>query len=174
MFYSGFGLDLDEAVKSSFYHESEYSIAGFSYGAQHAVESALQQSNRLDCLQLFSPAFFQHKEASFITEQLDAYEKSPRIYMKRFVRNATAPYRYDIAVTAHDKRALKTLLSYRFKREALQQLKERGVNIEVYLSRSDKIIDYEPAYAFFKPYASVITFNHANHLLYFDEGESSE
>lgn len=166
MFFNGFALEMDEAVKNRFYHASDFTIAGFSYGAQRAVEEALQSSQRIDSLLLFSPAFFQHYDDAFKIAQLNAYEKSPQTYMKRFVKNAVAPYNYTLSVGDHSKVMLQSLLFYNYVSSDLKKLVERGIAISVYASKLDKVVSYEQMYAFFKPYATITTFNSANHLLY--------
>nr|WP_275856258.1 hypothetical protein [Sulfurimonas sp. MAG313] len=69
-FYSGFSLSNDEILFKDYLKYSDYTVAGFSYGAIKAFEMALTSKTRIDTLQLFSPAFFQEKK-----RKIQAYAK---------------------------------------------------------------------------------------------------
>ena len=77
-FYSGFSLKNEAHFFDAFIKKSDYTIAGFSYGAISALNAtlnAVHSLERVDTLQLFSPAFFQTKNEKFKRLQTMAYKK---------------------------------------------------------------------------------------------------
>ena len=69
-FYSGFSLSNDKQLFEPYLKESEFCVAGFSYGAIKAFNDTLNSKTRVDTLQLFSPAFFQDKNEKFKRMQM--------------------------------------------------------------------------------------------------------
>ena len=59
-YFSGFSLCNEEELFSDFLEEGEFNVAGFSFGAQNALEYVLSTDKRVDKLQLLSPAFFDY------------------------------------------------------------------------------------------------------------------
>jgi len=169
-FFSGFSLDNDEHFFTSYLLESKYTIAGFSYGAIKAFEHALKSQNRVDTLQLFSPAFFQTESEKFKKLQLRAFNKNPQVYIKQFIENCFAPNRLlEVVLNNEDivrkYQSLEELLYYQWDIEKLKLLKERGVHIEIFVGSEDKIIPSDKVKEFFLPYATVHTIKGANHFL---------
>ena len=60
---------------------------------------------------------------------------------------------------------LSELLHYTWDEAALKALKERGINIEVYVGEKDAIINAMAVKEFFVPYATVYYFKRVGHIL---------
>ena len=159
-FYSGFCLRNDAVFFEDWLKQSDYSVAGFSYGAIKALEYVLACETRIDTLQLFSPAYFCDKPESFKRMQLKGYRRDGALYRSRFIESCFAPYPAKPVKSADDgETALETLLNYEWPQSTLRTLNERGVGIEVYLGGNDAVIDAEAARVYFKPYATVFYYN---------------
>ena len=176
-FFSGFSLKEDQRFFEHLLKKTDYTVAGFSYGAIKALEyteSLLKNSKRVDTLQLFSPAFFQTKSLQFQKLQLKGYQRDEELYLKNFIKACFAPYGQEkISHTSHAFEELEELLSYKWNLDILSFLSAQGVHIEVYLGSEDKIIDAQGAREFFKEVATVTLFNDANHFLQ-RKGEENE
>ena len=166
-FYSGFSLSNDKQLFDTYIKDSEYTLAGFSYGAIQAFNEALESSGRVDTLQLFSPAFFQDKTDKFKRMQNMYFSKDKEAYLNNFRTSIFAPAEIDKAVSFEEGRAeeLEELLSFDWKADELKALQDRGIKIEVYLGSEDKIINAEAAKEFFLPYADTYMINGAGHTL---------
>ena len=165
-YFNGFSLRAEKHFFSEYLIESDYTVAGFSYGAIKAVEFASVSQERIDTLQLFSPAFFQSKPKRFKSIQLEAYQKNAMAYFETFITNCFAPYGvkkidHVLGTTAQ----LEELLYHVWDLDMLDRLVKKGIKIEVYLGSADKIIDVESAKALFLPYATTFLIKHANHFL---------
>jgi len=171
-FYSGFSLEGEGYLFEHFIDRSDFTICGFSYGAigaLHRTLQALKDQKRIDRLQLFSPIFFQTKEAKFKRLQLQAYTKDEALYMKNFLNASFAPYKQKILKHKETTfQELYELLEYVWDREELSFVIDKGVKIEVYLGGQDSIIDVEAAREFFLPYATLTYIKNANHFLQLD------
>jgi len=171
-FYSGFSLKNEENEQelfSEYLIKNEFAVGGFSYGAIKAFEYVLNSKNRVDTLQLFSPAFFQNRDKTFKRLQLISYKKDKDSYMKQFIKSCFSPYEPKIIQhreTNIDE--LKELLEYVWSYDKLQVLKRAGVNIEIYLGGNDKIIDALQSKEFFLKIATVTYIKNANHFLQID------
>ncbi len=165
-YFSGFSLRDESHFFKDFLKESDYTVAGFSYGAIKAVEYAAGTSERIDTLQLFSPAFFQAKPEKFKRLQMMGYKKNPDSYLSSFIGSCFAPYDvqkvYQVQTISQE---LEALLYYVWDLEMLQSLIDRGIRIEVYLGSEDHVIDANAAKELFLPYATTYLINHANHFL---------
>jgi len=165
-FYSGFSLTNDRHYFDRFLKESDYTVAGFSYGAIKAARYAAEADDRVDTLQLFSPAFFQTKKESFRRLQMGGYLKDPGEYLRLFLANCFAPCPSEAVEEAeHCAEELKELLYYEWKPELMERIRSRGTRIEVYLGLEDRIIDVQGAREFFLPYATVTSMQSTNHFL---------
>ena len=168
-FYSGFSLQNETYLFEPFLKEGDYTISGFSYGAIKAFEAvtvALKEKKRVDTLQLCSPAFFQTKEEKFKRLQLMSYKKNKLLYLKQFLKSCFTPYESKVVQNVEtDVSELEELLYYIWDEEALQQVIDAGVKIEVYLGGKDAIIDVEGAREFFLKVATVTYIKEANHFL---------
>ena len=61
-FFSGFCLCNEKELFKEYLEENEFVVAGFSKGAQEAIEYALNAPHRIDKIQLFSPAIFDYNQ----------------------------------------------------------------------------------------------------------------
>lgn len=166
-FYSGFSLRNDEIFFESFLKKSDYCVAGFSYGAIHAALYAARAKNRIDTLQLISPAFFQTKKESFRRLQMGGYLKDPAAYTEKFIESCFAPCtagEVEIDPDASEDQ-LRELLYFEWTSDLMRAIRAKGIRIEVYLGLEDRVIDVAGAREFFVPHATVTSINRANHFL---------
>lgn len=165
-FYSGFALENDHIFFEKFLKKSEYSVAGFSYGAIKAVHYAIESNERIDTLQLFSPAFFQTKKESFRRLQMGGYLKDPEQYLKNFITSCFAPYPIaPMDFGENNAESLRELLYFEWNCELMETIRAKGIRIEVYLGLEDQVIDVLGAREFFLPFATVTTIKRGNHFL---------
>ena len=166
-YFNGFCFENEQELFRGFLTESDFCVAGFSYGAIKAFEQVYSSKNRIDTLQLFSPAFFQDKDEKFKRLQLMAFKKDKQNYLKNFYQNALYPLEIDISryKKIGTVEELKELLDYKWDKEKLDIITKRGIKIEVYLGKLDKIINTKAAKEFFQPFATVYYFNHFGHII---------
>ena len=176
-FFGGFGFKDDVQILTPILHDlgylegNPYNICGFSYGAQKAVDYAvdsLKNGSRINCVILLSPAFFNDKSDDFVAQQLQNFAKNRTIYMKAFYKNigvSADDETYLREVETLDSRILEKCLRYKFKGADLEALSARGVEIVVLLGGVDKIINANVANEFFSKYGVVYFIKNANHLL---------
>lgn len=167
IFYSGFSLINESHFFDRFLKKSDYTVAGFSYGALKAALYVLNSTKRIDTLQLFSPAFFQTQPQSFQKLQLRAFNASPQEYREKFLLTCFSPYDVcDVQLNYEDNSEdLKTLLSFVWDKELMQKIIDKGVYVEVYLGLKDVVIDTRGAKDFFLPFATVTSIRVGNHFL---------
>lgn len=168
-FYSGFSLKKEEYLFDEYINKSEYTACGFSYGAIKAfkyVQEELACGNRVDTLQLFSPAFFQSKDTKFKRLQLLSYKKNKDIYLRQFIDSCFFPHAKKIVEYSNTKaEELQELLDFEWDVQELQKLADKGVKIEVYLGSEDRIIDVERSRELFLKVSTVTYIKNANHFL---------
>jgi len=165
-FYSGFALSEDQCFFDPYLNHSDYTVAGFSYGAIKAAEYAANARDRIDTLQLFSPAFFQTKKESFRRLQMGGYIKDSERYLEKFLTSCFAPAPVSpITWGSNDAQSLQELLYYEWKPELLETIRSKGIRIEVYLGLEDQVVDVAGAREFFLPYATVTSIRRGNHFL---------
>ncbi len=166
-YFNGFSLCNEEEFFKEQLIESEYSVAGFSYGAQKAFEYVYNTSDRVDRLILISPAFFQNHKKSFIKMQLRYFKSDKEAYTKQFLKNVVYPSSIDLSsyLCEGTYEELEALLSYIWEKKKLLELLDRGVTIEVFMGDSDKIVDVEKSYGFFSDLVPVYLFKGMGHLL---------
>ena len=166
-YFNGFSLRDEAHFFREWLIDSEFVVAGFSYGAQQALEYTLQSKERIDRLILLSPAFFQNQKPAFLRTQLHYFLADSNSYVSQFLANVTHPSSIalddHLAVGTHDE--LSDLLHYTWEEEKLQMISKRGTTIEVILGSEDKIIDAEAAWAFFSPHVTTYWIKGAGHLL---------
>lgn len=168
LYFSGFCLENEEELFQEYKIQSQYCVSGFSYGAQKAFEHALESKQRIDTLQLFSPAFFQDKDEKYKRMQLMFFNKNPQEYCKNFLQNCQLGSKevdmqnYFVMGSSEE---LQSLLYYEWDKEKLQKLLEKNIKIEVYLGSEDKIIDSHKAKDFFKQFSTVYFFKNKGHIL---------
>jgi pimeloyl-ACP methyl ester carboxylesterase len=166
-YFNGFSLRGEEVLFEEFLDPEELAVAGFSYGAQRAFEAAYHSEERIERLLLLSPAFFQTKRRSFIRLQLQAFRQERERYIQHFLSNVAYPAAVDLTLYLDpgSDEELEALLSYRWEREKIMALLERGVRIEVYLGGEDRIIESADAFAFFSDQVPTYLIREAGHLL---------
>jgi len=166
-YFSGFCFENEQELFKDFLIESDFCVSGFSYGAIKAFELVYSSKNRVDTVQLFSPAFFQDRDEKFKRLQLMAFKKDRQNYLKNFYQNAVFPLEMDISrykkPGTHEE--LKELLNYKWDKEKLDIITKKGTKIELFLGKLDKIIDTVTVKEFFKPFATVYYFNNSGHIL---------
>ena len=168
-FYSGFSLKNDKHFFQDYIQDTEYTVAGFSYGAILAFEYVKEQiknSQRIDRLQLFSPAFFQTKSSKFKRLQTISFRKDRDLYLSSFIKSCFRPH--SLKELEHKEvtlQELEYLLNYEWSISQLLELTQKGVKIEVYLGNEDKVVDTKNAKDFFVSVATITSIKDANHFL---------
>ena len=167
LFFSGFCLQNEAKLFDFWLNNSNYTVAGFSYGAIKAVEYVLNSKSRVDRLILLSPAFFNDKDKKFKKMQLLYFAKDKDSYIKNFINNITNGSKVDISnyLKEGSKEELKELLNYQWDIEKLKKITNQGTIIEVILGSKDKIINSKSAKDFFEQIATVYCIKNANHIL---------
>lgn len=168
IYFSGFCLRGESELFADWLVQSDYAVAGFSYGAIRALEYAFSSSRRIDRLLLFSPAFFQSKKERFVTLQLEAFRQDPESYRRNFLARAASPAHIDLEpyLKEGSYEELEELLRYRWEAEKLRTLQARGTVIEVFIGEKDRIIYTKGALEFFIPLATATyRFREAGHIL---------
>lgn len=166
-FHSGFALQNEQGYFDSFLQDNDYTVAGFSYGAIKALKEVLATSGRIDRLILLSPAFFQTKNGAYINLQLKGFTRDRNAYIEKFLANCFSPCEIKDVEIDHDAslEQLEELLTFEWSPSIMAKLKERKIEIEVYLGSEDRIIDVSAVREFFIPYATVTIVRGANHFL---------
>lgn len=146
--------------------QGRYTLNGFSYGAILAFKEtlkALKQRQRVQILNLFSPAFFQERKPSFLKAQILGFKHQQQNYIKNFIALCGNPKAcYFKQGTLEE---LKELLFFQWKVEDLQFMQEKGVQINVFLGGNDLILSPQDVANFFAPYAVVYFYKTFNHCL---------
>lgn len=167
IFYSGFSLKNEASFFEPYLEKSEYTVAGFSYGAIKAATHASEATTRIDTLQLFSPAFFQTKKESFKRLQMGAFLKSKEEYIENFLSACFFPYKaqeVDLDEYASESQ-LRELLYFEWTKELMASILSKGIRIEVFLGLEDAVIDVPSAREFFIPFSLVTSIRTGNHFL---------
>jgi len=166
-YFNGFSFKNEEIFFQDYIVDSDYCVAGFSYGAIKAFEYVYNSSSRVDRLILLSPAFFQNEKKSFIRTQLRYYKSNPQAYIEQFIKNVVYPS--DIALDEYISRGsyseLESLLTYIWDRDKIQKLIDRGVTIEVFIGGEDKIVSSQQNFEFFCELTTTYMIKGAGHLL---------
>jgi len=166
-YFNGFSLQGEKELFAPYLLNSDYCVAGFSYGAQQAFEYVYHATERIDRLILLSPAFFQTEKPSFIRTQLRYFEAGQEAYVNQFLANAAYPSNFDLSeyLNVGTKVELEALLSYTWDKKKIQEVLDRGITIEVFLGQEDRIIDAQKAFDFFSPLATTYFIKNVGHLL---------
>ena len=166
-YFNGFSLQNEEELFSTYLPDSDYCVAGFSYGAQQAFEYVYHSKERIDRLILLSPAFFQTQKTSFIRTQLRYFEAGKEAYVKQFLANVAYPSKQDLSsyLQVGTKKELEALLTYQWDNQKIQEILDRGTTIEVFIGKDDKIIDAEEALKFFTSSCTTYIVKKSGHLL---------
>ena len=166
-YFSGFSLENEEELFSEYIIKNDFTISGFSYGAIKAFEEVLNSDQRVDKLQLFSPAFFQTKDKKFKRMQLMFFKKDSKAYCNNFLENISYPSNINSAkyLKSGTYEELNELLNYEWSEKKLSLLIQKGTKIEVFLGSEDKIIESLKAKEFFSKYATVYYIKNVGHIL---------
>jgi len=166
-YFNGFSLKNEEDLFSDYLIQSDYCVAGFSYGAQKAFEYASTTDKRIDRLILLSPAFFQMQQKSFIRMQLHYFKADKEAYIGQFLKNAAYPSSMDLTPFLHleSKEALESLLTYQWEKQKIEALQKKGISIEVFLGAKDRILDAKEVFGFFSEVATCYYLKDGGHLL---------
>lgn len=166
-YFHGFSLQNEEELFSQYLIDSDYCVAGFSYGAQQALEYVYHSKKRIDRLVLLSPAFFQTEKQSFMRTQLRYFEAGQKAYVAQFISNVTSPSSVDLSryLKVGSKEELEALLTYIWNKDKIEEILLRGTTIEVFLGVEDKIIDAKAAFDFFAPLTTTYYLKEIGHLL---------
>ncbi|MFK5882155.1 MAG: pimelyl-ACP methyl ester esterase BioV [Sulfurospirillum sp.] len=166
-FFSGFGFQGERELFDSYLQYNDFCVAGFSYGAIKAFKYTFTCRSRIDKLQLFSPAFFQDKDEKFKRLQSLFFAKNSKSYMEDFLKKATYPS--NLHTVKYQKNStlkeLKELLNHRWDEKEIQTIKDKNIEIEVYLGELDSIINPNSVLDFFKPFATVYYIKNVGHML---------
>lgn len=167
-FFSGFCFSNEQELFSEYLIQNDFTVSGFSFGAIKAFEEVYASNERVDRLQLFSPAFFQIQDEKFKRMQLMYFKKDAKAYCETFLKNTVFPNKnldiekYFSLGTAEQ---LDELLNYVWDKDKLQELVNRGVKIEVYLGEKDKIVDSLKSKEFFINYSTTYYIKNKGHIL---------
>lgn len=166
-YFNGFSLHNEEGLFTPYLIKSDYCVAGFSYGAQQAFEYVYHSKDRIDRLILLSPAFFQTQKPSFIRTQLRYFEAGKEAYVKQFLTNVSYPSKQDLSsyLQVGIKKELEALLTYQWQDQKIQEVLDRGITIEVFIGKNDKIIDVAEALKFFTSSCPTYILKESGHLL---------
>lgn len=166
-YFNGFSLKGEEEIFKEWLPKGEMGVAGFSYGAQQALEYAYTSSKRIERLVLISPAFFQEESRAFVRTQLRYFQADKEAYLEQFLANVAYPASSEVLRPYLCEGAiedLEALLSYQWEQKKIESLLARGVEIEVLMGMRDKIVKSEAMEAFFKRTTNYC-FKDAGHLL---------
>lgn len=163
-YFNGFCLENESDLFDEFTCKRDFCVVGFSYGAQKALEYTFTCLERIDKLQLISPAFFIDKSDKYKKTQTIHFRKNSDLYCKNFLENVTCKdiSRYFKKGTFKE---LKELLFYEWDIDKIKEIKKRGIEIEVYLGEKDKIINAEETKNFFQEFATIYYIKDKGHIL---------
>ena len=167
-YFNGFSLKGEEEFFDDWLVKSALCVAGFSFGAQQALEYVYHTQKRVDRLILLSPAFFQTRKSSFMRMQLRYFEADKAAYITHFLKNTVSPSaKTDLTpfLQTGTREELESLLGYRWDRKKIEEIQTRGTVIEVVIGSEDKIIPAKDAYAFFGEITTCYYIKGAGHLL---------
>jgi surfactin synthase thioesterase subunit len=167
-YFNGFSLVGEDKLFKSYFWDSAYTVVGFSYGAQKALEYVYHSDTRIDRLILLSPAFFQHHKASFMRTQLRYFESNQEAYIKQFLLNVSYPSDEDLNKYTQSvkKKDLEELLTYTWDKQKIEALLKRSICIEVFVGLEDKIVESSRVLDFFRETNCLCyTLKNTGHLL---------
>jgi len=168
-YFSGFCLDQESELFETLYQSNDYTVVGFSHGAQKALEYSCNSTDRIDKLILISPAYFNLVKPSFVKAQEFHYTANKNLYMKNFYDNVAYPLDSNILqkyIKDGNKDELSELLRYKWDTNKLTELQEKGIIIEVFMGQKDKIVNTQDSLRFFENIVnSVFVFKDYGHLL---------
>ena len=160
-YYSGFCFWNERELFREYLDDSEFCVAGFSYGAQKALIDAVHTNKRVDKLQLLSPAFF-NLNPKFIKLQLNGFKKDKNKYIKNFLENVKYPKEIDLSKYIDECELYQLEEMFSFNWGLIEHL---DTKLEIFIGKMDKIIDVKGAVKFFREYGDVYLLKDKGHLL---------
>lgn len=170
MYFSGFCLDNESELFKEYIEDGDFVVSGFSYGAIKAFKytlESLKNGNRIDKLQLFSPAYFLEETTKFKRLQLMFFKKDENEYKNNFIKNTIYPKDIDMKKYIIDGSyaELDELLNYQWDKNDLEYIIDKNVKLEVFLGSKDKIVSSEKSKEFFRNYGEVYFIKDLGHIL---------
>ena len=167
VYFNGFSLKNEEVLFDEILNESDFLVAGFSYGAIKAFEYALDSKERIDKLVLISPAFFQNRDRKFKKLQLISFKKNQTSYIDSFLASCSNPSDFDLKpyLETGTYEQLNELLEYTWKIERVKELLDKNIKLEIYLGESDKIVNTDEVLEFFKDLTKIYYIKNVGHIL---------
>ncbi|MRI58455.1 MAG: hypothetical protein C6H99_03000 [Epsilonproteobacteria bacterium] len=171
VYFSGLGFRYEQVLFREYLDGGDFVVAGFSYGAQKACVEALKRidrGERIQKLQLLSPAYFDDMDEALKKKEIAAFVKNKEAYMRFFYKKALYPAldldisRFQREPALHE---LQEVLHFHWRRSDLKRLQESGVDIEIYLGELDKIVNTKLAHRFFKEFGTSYLIKGVGHLL---------
>jgi|LGOV01.1.fsa_nt_gb pimeloyl-ACP methyl ester carboxylesterase len=162
-YFSGFCLENESELFKEFTCKGDFCVVGFSYGAQKAFEYAFTCKDRIDKIQLLSPAFFHEQSDKFKKLQTIFFKKDSDEYCKNFIKNIGLEYMKFFKKGTQSE--LKELLYYEWDRDRLKELKSRNIDIEVYVGADDTTVDSLHVKNFFQEFATIYYIKNKGHML---------
>jgi len=99
--------------------------------------------------------------------QTISFAKNQDMYIQNFLNQVKYPC--DINIEKYIKKSssieLEELLNYEWDVKKIQALKDKNIDIEVYVGGDDKIINPNAVLDFFTPYANIYFIKNIGHLL---------
>jgi hypothetical protein len=167
LYFSGFSLQNEQELFSDYIIQNDFTLSGFSYGCIKLIEYAIKSDTRIDKIQLFSPAYFNDKDEKFKRMQLMFFKKDATSYANNFLKNCGfSKENQDKFFLLGTFEELKELLYYEWSSNQLQSLKDKGIEIEIYLGEKDKIINSKGALEFFRNFGDTYFIKDVGHILH--------
>lgn len=166
MYFNGFSLQNEQELFTQYQEKSDFVVSGFSYGAIKALEYVLETNERVDKLQLFSPAYFNDKDTKYKRMQLMYFKKDASTYCDNFLKNSGFPQgKFSRYFNMGTYQELEELLNYHWTSEKLEQILKKNITIEVFLGSDDRIINSSETLEFFRKFAEVYYIKNKGHIL---------
>jgi len=170
LYFSGFCLENEKELFSSYIIENDFTVSGFSYGAIKAFKytlEALKNNQRVDKLQLFSPAYFNTKDKKFKRLQLMFFKKDENEYKNNFIKNTIFPNNHNINqyLTNGTYTQLEELLYFPWDKHDLQTIIDANIKLEIFIGQKDKIVDAISSKEFFRQFGEVYFLKGVGHSL---------
>ncbi|ANV97400.1 hypothetical protein BBW65_00560 [Helicobacter enhydrae] len=166
-FFSGFCFQNEGVLFEHLANlQMPYSFSGFSYGSILAFRATLQSlknHQRVQKLNLFSPAFFQNQSPAFLRMQILGYKQNPQNYIKKFLDLCHFNHQNFLKIGTLEE--LQDLLYFQWNPKDLEWLVAQGVEIEVFLGAKDQVICAESVRRFFTPFAQIRIYANHSHCL---------
>ncbi|RAX58340.1 hypothetical protein CCZ01_02680 [Helicobacter monodelphidis] len=145
-----------------------YDVIGFGCGTQKALEYALHSTKRIDRLCLLSPLFFQNQSSKQKQRECEQFTQNPTKYIHRFLERCHFSDRMQpfLKKTLLSPQEWSAIVTYQFQQQHFKILRQRGIQIEVFLGKNNEIIPSNQILEFFLPLSHrLFFFNQAGYFL---------